>query len=68
MQAHEKTPLNKGLVRFRGSRRDFELDNMLAEFPSLKQEILTLKAEIVSLNAKLQALKEQKKDNTRSFV
>jgi hypothetical protein len=68
MQAHEKTTLNKELARFRGSRRDFELDNMLAEFPSLKQEILTLKAEIVSLNAKLQALKEQKKDNTRSFV
>jgi predicted nucleic acid-binding Zn-ribbon protein len=57
-----KTP-----VRYRGSRRDYEIDKMLAEFPALKQEITTLKAEIASLNAKLHALKDQKKGNTTSF-
>ncbi len=67
MQAIEnitkKTP-----VRYHGSRRDFEINKMLEEFPTLKQEIAALKAEIASLNAKLHALKDQKKGNTTSFV
>ncbi len=67
MQAIEnitkKTP-----VRYHGSRRDYEIDKIIAEFPVLKQEIVVLKGEIASLNAKLHALKDQKKGNTTSFV
>ena len=65
MQAAEKITTNKP---FHGSRRELEINNMLREFPILRDEIAALKAEIASLNAKIQTLKEQKKGDTRTFV